>query len=120
MRFVINDAGNRIVDATPEETHALLPALRAAFRRWRANEADIEDLCQQVESVMWQALSEGRVHEPDASRPEDASGSGCMALLGTFGATMPDVVGYGAKCLRARCRSLHRRRPWHGWKLGTR
>jgi DNA-directed RNA polymerase specialized sigma24 family protein len=72
MRFVINPAGNRIVDATPEETHALRPALRASFRRWRANEADIDDICQNVEIITWQALSEGRVHVPDETRPADA------------------------------------------------
>lgn len=72
MRVVINSAGDRIVDATAEETHALRPAIRAAFCRWRASEADIEDLCQQVELITWQTLSEGRVHVPPFTRPDDA------------------------------------------------
>lgn len=72
MRFVINEAGNRIVIATAEETHALRPAIRAAFRRWRANEADIEDLCQEVEIITWRAIEERRLHEPLANRPQDA------------------------------------------------
>ena len=72
MRAVINAAGNRIVDATPEETHALRPAIRAAFHRWRASEADIEDFCQHVEIITWHALSEGRVPVPPLTRPDDA------------------------------------------------
>lgn len=72
MKYRINLAGNRIVDATPEEIYALMPCVEAAFRRWRANEADIEDGCQQVAIVTWQAVAEGRVVGERLTTPEDA------------------------------------------------
>jgi DNA-directed RNA polymerase specialized sigma24 family protein len=72
MRYRINPAGNRIVEATPEETRALRPAIAATFRRWRANEDDIEDFCQDVEIVAWQAITEQRVPGDGFKRPVDA------------------------------------------------
>lgn len=72
MRYRINPAGNRIVDATPEETHALRPCIRAVFRRWRAAPGDIEDFAQDVEIVAWQAIQEQRVPGDGFKRPEDA------------------------------------------------
>jgi hypothetical protein len=72
MRYRINPAGNRIVDATPEETRTLRPCIVAAFRRWRAPEGDIEDFAQNVEIVAWQAIQEQRVPGDGFKRPEDA------------------------------------------------
>lgn len=72
MKYRINPAGNRIVDATPEETHALRPAIAAAFRRWRANEVDIPDFCQDVEIIAWRAIAEQRVPGDGFKRPADA------------------------------------------------
>lgn len=72
MKYHVNHAGNRIVDATPKELLALMPSVAAAFRRWRANEADIEDHCQQVAIVTWQALNEGRIVCEPLTSPEDA------------------------------------------------
>lgn len=72
MRYRINPAGNRIVDATPEETHVLRPRIRAVFRRWRVPPGDIEDFAQDVEIVTWQAIHEQRVPGGGFKRPEDA------------------------------------------------
>lgn len=72
MRFRINPAGNRIVDATPEEIHALRPGIRAALRRWRVPQGDIEDFAQDVEIITWQAIQEQRVPGDGFERPEDA------------------------------------------------
>jgi hypothetical protein len=60
-RFVVNLAGNRIVDATPEETHALRPCVCAALRGHGCPEREIDDIAQHVEIVTWQAIAEGRV-----------------------------------------------------------
>lgn len=72
MRYRINEAGNPMVVATPAEVHALRPAIHACFRRWRANEGDIEDFAQDVEIVVWQALDEGRVPGRALMKPQDA------------------------------------------------
>ena len=72
MRFIKNQAGNRIVEATPEETRALRPCVAAAFRRWRARDVDIPDFCQQVELTTWIAVTEQRVPGEGFKRPVDA------------------------------------------------
>lgn len=72
MQYRLNHNGDRIVDASPEETHALRPAIRACFRRWRAFDADIEDFCQHVELVTWQAIVDGRIRGDGFARPVDA------------------------------------------------
>lgn len=72
MKYIINPAGNRIVIATPEETHALRPRMRTAFRCWRANGGDIEDLCQEVEIIVWRAIAEQRIPGNGFARPRDA------------------------------------------------
>lgn len=72
MKYIINPAGNRIVVATPEETHALRPRMRSAFRGWRANGGDIEDLCQEVEIIVWRAIAEQRIPGNGFARPRDA------------------------------------------------
>lgn len=72
MRYITNPAGNRIVDATPEETRTLRPSIRACFRRWGANGGDIEDFCQDVEVIVWRAIAEQRIPGDGFKRPEDA------------------------------------------------
>lgn len=72
MRYRINEAGNPMVVATPADVHALRSAICAAFRRWRANEGDIEDFAQDVEIVVWQALDEQRVPGHRLMKPRDA------------------------------------------------
>jgi len=72
MRYITNPAGNRIVDATPEETRTLRPSIRACFRRWGANGGDIEDFCQDVEVIVWRAISQQRIPGDGFKRPEDA------------------------------------------------
>jgi len=72
MRFVVNPAGNRIVDATPEETHALRPCVCAALRRHGCPEREIDDITQHVELITWQAITEGRVAGHDLEEPRDA------------------------------------------------
>lgn len=61
MKSHINDAGNRIVDATPNEINALRPCILAALRRHGCPEREIEDRAQDVELFVWQAVNEGRV-----------------------------------------------------------
>ncbi|MBK9263653.1 MAG: sigma-70 family RNA polymerase sigma factor [Polyangiaceae bacterium] len=60
------------MDATPEETRALRPSIRAALHRWRCPDGDIEDFCQDVEIITWQAIVEQRVLGDRYNRPEDA------------------------------------------------
>lgn len=61
IRSHINAAGNRIVDATPQEIHALRPAIVAALRRYGCPIHEVEDRAQDVEILVWQAVIEGRV-----------------------------------------------------------
>lgn len=61
-----------VVFATPEETHALCPAVRAVLRRWRVPGGDIEDYAQEVELVAWRAIEARAVPKGDAHSPEDA------------------------------------------------
>lgn len=72
MRFIVNHAGNRIVDASPEETHALRPVVCAVLRRYGCPEREIDDLAQNVEIITWQAIGEGRVMGHDLEEPRDA------------------------------------------------
>lgn len=72
MRFVINHAGNRIVDATPEETHALRPCICAVLRRHGCPSREIDDIAQHVEIVTWQAIQDGRIQGYELVDPEDA------------------------------------------------
>jgi DNA-directed RNA polymerase specialized sigma24 family protein len=72
MRYIVNPAGNRIVVATPTETHALRPSIAASFRSRYVSEGDIEDFCQEVEIVAWQAVQEQRIVSNDFVRPVDA------------------------------------------------
>ena len=72
MRYIVNPAGNRIVVATPTETHALRPSIAACFRSRYVSEGDIEDFCQEVEIVAWQAVQERRIVGNDFVRPVDA------------------------------------------------
>jgi hypothetical protein len=72
MRYIRNPAGNRIVVATPEETHALRPAIRASYRRWKAPDASIDDFCQEVEIVTWRGIVEQRIPGDRFQHPEDA------------------------------------------------
>lgn len=73
MKYIINPAGNRIVQATPEETRKLRPSIAACFRK-RSNvpEVDIEDFCQEVEIVAWRAIQEQRIVGNEFARPVDA------------------------------------------------
>lgn len=61
MRSHINEAGNRIVDATPKDIDALRPCIVAALRRHGCPERETEDRAQEVAIVVWQAVNEGRV-----------------------------------------------------------
>ena len=61
MRFHINAAGNRIVDATPQEIHAIRPSIVAALRRYGCPIHEVEDRAQDVEILVWQSVNEGRV-----------------------------------------------------------
>lgn len=72
MKYIVNAAGNRIVVATPKETHALRPSIRACFRGWRANDDDIEDFCQEVEIITWKCIIEQRIQGDHFARPVDA------------------------------------------------
>lgn len=72
MRFIRNHAGNRIVVATPEETHALRPAIRASYRRWRAPDGIIDDFCQEVEIITWHGIVEQRIVGDRFQHPDDA------------------------------------------------
>jgi DNA-directed RNA polymerase specialized sigma24 family protein len=72
MRYRINHAGNRIVEATPAETHALTPCICAALRRWHCPESNVEEFAQDVELITWQALAEQRVMGDRFARPRDA------------------------------------------------
>jgi hypothetical protein len=72
MHYEKNHVGNRIVVATPAETHALSPCICAAFRRWRCPEGDIEAFAQDVELTTWVALTEKRVMGDRYARPRDA------------------------------------------------
>lgn len=73
MKYIVNHAGNRIVEATPEEVHTLRPSIVAAFRK-RSNvpAADIEDFCQEVEITTWRAIQEQRIVGNEFARPVDA------------------------------------------------
>lgn len=73
MKYIINHAGNRIVQATSNEVHALRPPIVAAFRK-RSNipVGDIEDFCQEVEIVAWRAITEQRIVGNEFARPVDA------------------------------------------------
>lgn len=72
MKYVINSAGERVVSATPEETRALRPAIRAGFRHWKASDADAEDCIQDVELITWIAIVEKRIPAGRFARPVDA------------------------------------------------
>lgn len=72
MRYIRNEAGNRIVVATPEETHALSPAIRACYRRWKAPDGSIDDFCQEVEIIAWRGIVEQRIVGDRFQHPEDA------------------------------------------------
>jgi DNA-directed RNA polymerase specialized sigma24 family protein len=72
MRYIRNPAGNRIVVATAEETHALRPAIRASYRRWKAPDGSIDDFCQEVEIVAWRGIVEQRIVGDRFQHPEDA------------------------------------------------
>lgn len=72
MRFIINHAGNRIVEATPEETHSFRPVVCSVLRRYGCPEREIDDLAQYVEIITWQAIGEGRVMGHDLEEPRDA------------------------------------------------
>jgi hypothetical protein len=72
MKYIINPAGNRIVDATPKETYSLRPSIAACFRSRRVSEGDIEDFCQEVEIVAWKAIEDQRIVGNAFSRPVDA------------------------------------------------
>ena len=61
MKSHINAAGNRVVDATPNEIHAMRPAIIAALRRHGCPVNEIEDRAQDIELLIWQAVNEGRV-----------------------------------------------------------
>lgn len=73
MKYIINPAGNRIVQATPEETRKLRPSIAAAFRK-RSNVApdEIEDFCQEVEVITWRSVQEQRIVGNEFARPVDA------------------------------------------------
>ena len=73
MKYVVNHAGNRILQATPEETRALRPRIAACFRK-RSNipAVDIEDFCQEVEITTWRAIQEQRIVGNEFARPVDA------------------------------------------------
>lgn len=72
MRFYVNAAGNRMVDATPEETHSFRPVVCAVLRRYGCPEREIDDIAQHVEIITWQAIGEGRVRGHDLEEPRDA------------------------------------------------
>jgi hypothetical protein len=72
MKYIRNPAGNRIVVATPEETHALRPAIRASYRRWKAPDSMIDDFCQEVEIVTWRGIVDQRIPGDRFQHPEDA------------------------------------------------
>lgn len=73
MKYIINPAGNRIVEATPEETRKLRPSIVAAFRKRNCIAfADIEDFCQEVEITTWRAIQEQRIVGNEFARPVDA------------------------------------------------
>jgi len=72
MKYIRNHAGNRIVVATPEETHALRPAIRASYRRWKAPDSMIDDFCQEVEIVTWRCIVDQRIVGDRFQHPEDA------------------------------------------------
>lgn len=61
MKSHINAVGNRIVDATIEEIHAMRPAIVAALRRHGCPIHEVEDRAQDIELLIWQAVNEGRV-----------------------------------------------------------
>jgi DNA-directed RNA polymerase specialized sigma24 family protein len=72
MRYIINPAGNRIVDAIPKDIRALRPSI-AMNMRWRhISEADVEDFCQEVEIITWQAVVDRRIIGNRFARPVDA------------------------------------------------
>lgn len=72
MKYRTNHNGDPVVDASPEETHALRPVIRAVLRRYGCPEREIDDIAQHVEIVTWQAIGEGRVHGHDLEEPRDA------------------------------------------------
>jgi hypothetical protein len=72
MKYIRNLAGNRIVVATAEETHALRPAIRASYRRWKAPDGSIDDFCQEVEIIAWRGIVEQRIVGDRFQHPEDA------------------------------------------------
>jgi len=61
MKSHINGAGNRIVDATPQEIHAMRPSIIVALRRHGCPVNDAEDRAQDIEVLVWQAVNDGRV-----------------------------------------------------------
>ncbi len=72
MRYRTNQAGVRVVDATPEDIRALRPSIAACLRSRRLSENDIDDFCQEVEIVAWTALVDGRISGGPFARPVDA------------------------------------------------
>lgn len=72
MKYITNPAGNRIVDATSKDIRALRPSI-AMNMRWRhISEADVEDFCQEVEIITWQAILDRRIVGNKFARPIDA------------------------------------------------
>lgn len=72
MRYIINAAGNRIVVASPEETHALRPCIVAYLRRHGCPPQWLDDCAQDVELIVWQSIVDRRVQGDRATKPENA------------------------------------------------
>ena len=72
MKYFKDRDGNRVLQATPEETHALRPSIAAYLRRHLIPEQDVDDYCQEVEIVTFQAIRDQRLVVSRFTRPVDA------------------------------------------------
>lgn len=72
MKYERDQAGNRVVVATPEEVRSFRPSVRACLRRWKARDVDLEDFCQETEIIVWKALTERRINGNRFEKPVNA------------------------------------------------
>jgi hypothetical protein len=72
MKYRKNHNMDPVVDASPEEVHALRPSIFAYLRRHGCPVEWLEDCAQDVEIVVWQGVAEGRIKGDRVTTPQNA------------------------------------------------